>query len=223
MRNKILLIEDDLGLAITLKDFFEDNALSVCLIEDGGEALTIFKRIKPDLILLDIILPNKNGFEIASEIRTIKTTVPIIMMTGMEFNSDSEIKGYELGAINYMKKPIVPQAVLALIRNILTLPKDLKQHAVGNYLFRLHSQSIEINNEKYNLRDKDAKLFGILLDRQNQIVSRKTILQQIWMDDNSEKNNHLDGAVLRLRRLFYPYQDIQIKTIYGNGYMLKID
>jgi len=223
MRNKILIVEDDLGLALTLKEFFEVNGLKVFHTADGGLALPIYEKEKPDLILLDIILPRMNGFEIIANIRKFNLSIPIIMMTGTEFNPESQIKGYELGAINYMAKPIFPQAVLALIQHILTLPKNLKLYNIGNYNIYIHSQHIEINKDSFSIREKDAGLLTFLLDRKNQIVSRKSILQQIWLDDNPDNNNNLDGAILRLRRLFKPYRSIQIKTIYGNGYILETD
>lgn len=221
MKNKILLIEDDLGLALPLKEFLEDNGLLVIHTADGNESIPLYKKERPGLILLDIMLPNKNGFEIISEIRQIDDSTPVILVTGTEFNPESEIKGYELGAINYMKKPILPQAILALAKNLLLLPEDLKQYKLGKYLIRVHSQYVEINDGKHRLREKDAAVLNILLDRKNLIVPRKTILKRVWLDDSPEKNNILDSSILRLRRLFEAYEDIQIRTVYGNGYIME--
>lgn len=222
MEYKILIVEDDRILASTLKDYFEDNGLTVYYTDNGDTALTLYNQKQPNLVLLDIILPGKDGFEIISEIREISIDVPVILMTGTEFDPDSQIRGYQLGAINYMAKPILPQALLALIQSLLALPRNLKFYNLGKYHIRIQSQSLEINNNKTQIREKDAILLIFLLDRVNQVVSRKVILQQIWLDDNPEKNNILDGAILRLRRLFKVYKDIQIKTIYGNGYILEV-
>ncbi len=222
MKKEILLVEDDNLLANTLKDYFEDNGLHVCHTANGRDALPLYKQEQPYLILLDIILPEKSGFEIISEIRNINANIPIIMMTGSEVDINSQIKAYELGTLNYMIKPILPQALLALIQNLLSLPRDLKQYNLGEYSIRVQSQSLEINNNKFDIREKDVALLVFLLDRINQIVSRKVILQQIWLDDNPEKNNFLDGAILRLRRVLLPYKNIRIKTIYGNGYIMEI-
>lgn len=221
MRNKILLIEDDSGLAVPLKEYFEDNGLKVHHTATGGNALSLYHREIPDLILLDIILPEKNGFEVITEIRNIDPDIPIILMTGTVFNPESEIKGYQSGALNYIRKPILPPAVLALIQQILKVPKSLKQFSFENCRIRIHDQMVEINSEKYNIREKDALLLALLLNRANQIIPRVSILRQIWHDDQVKNNNLLDGAILRLRSIFRAYPSIRIKTIYGNGYMIE--
>lgn len=221
MRNKILLIEDDQGLANTLKEFFEDNGLKVCVAATSEEGLSFYVTNKPDLILLDIILPDGNGFDVISTIRDKDLLTPAILMTGTEFTDANQIKAYELGSLNFMPKPILPQAVLALIQHILALPKELKKYKVGSCEIQIHSQSVVINSKKYNVREKDSNLLQFLLERKNQVVSRRTLLKQIWLDDHPKNDNLLDGAILRLRRIFISYPDIKIKSIYGTGYILE--
>lgn len=221
MRNKILLIEDDLGLAIPLKDFFEDNGLEVNVATTGEAGLTFYAKNKPDLILLDIILPDKNGFDIITTIRDKDLLTPAILMTGTEFTESNQIRAYELGSLNFMPKPILPQAVLALIQHILTLPKELKKYNIGSCEIQIHSQSVMINSRKYKVREKDSTLLLFLLERKNQIVSRRTLLKQIWLDDHPKYDNLLDGAILRLRRLFIDQPDIKIKSVYGAGYIFE--
>lgn len=222
MQNKILIVEDDTILANTLKDYFEDNGLKVYHADNGNTALNLYNKKQPHLVLLDIVLPGKDGFEVISEIRKINLDIPVILMTGSELDANSQIKGYQLGTLNYMTKPILPQALLALIKNLLTLSPEVKFYKLNKYCIRIQSQSLKINNNKIQMREKDAILLAFLLDRVNQIVPRKLILQQIWLDDNPEKNNMLDGTILRLRRFLHPYEDIQIKTIYGSGYLLEV-
>lgn len=222
MQNKILIVEDDTILANTLKDYFEDNGLKVYHADNGNTALNLYNKKQPRLVLLDIVLPGKDGFEVISEIRKINLDIPVILMTGSELDANSQIKGYQLGTLNYMTKPILPQALLALIKNLLTLSPEVKFYKLNKYCIRIQSQSLKINNNKIQMREKDAILLAFLLDRVNQIVPRKLILQQIWLDDNPEKNNMLDGTILRLRRFLHPYEDIQIKTIYGSGYLLEV-
>lgn len=220
MRNKILLIEDDLGLALPLKDFFEDHGLEVLLATTAKEGQSLYEEHRPDLIILDVILPDKNGFEVISEIRNTDLKTPVIMMTGTEVGPESQIKGYQQGAINYMQKPILPQALLSLIQNILSLPANLKQFDLGKCHIRIHSQAVEINAEMHTVREKDALLLEFLLERKNQIVPRSTLLKQIWLDDHPDMNNLLDGAILRIRRLISSFPGIEIKTVYGEGYSL---
>src|SRR5690606_20555401 len=197
MRNKILLIEDDSGLASTLKEFFEDNGLDVYHTTKGEEGLALYASTKPDLILLDIILPDMNGFEVITAIRDKDLLTPAILMTGTEFTEANQIKAYELGSLNFMPKPILPQAVLALIQHILTLPKELKKYNIGSCEIQIHSQSVMINSRKYMVREKDSTLLLFLLERKNQVVPRRTLLKQIWLDDHPKYDNLLDGAILR--------------------------
>lgn len=221
MRNKILLIEDDQGLASTLTDFFEDNGLEVYGATKGEEGLSLYAAHKPDLLLLDIILPDLNGFEIISTIRDKDLVTPAILMTGTEFTEANQIKAYELGSLNFMPKPIIPQAVLALIQHILKFPKRLKKYKIGSYEIQIHSQSVMINSKQYSVREKDSMLLIFMLERKGHIVSRETLLKQIWLDDHPKKHNLLDGAILRLRYLFKNHPDIKIKTVYATGYLLK--
>lgn len=149
MRNKILLIEDDPGLALPLKEYFEDHGLVVCHTATGEKALSLYHQEAPDLILLDIVLPEKSGFEIIAEIRNVDLDIPIIMMTGTVFDPESEIKGYQYGALNYMHKPVLPQAVLALIQQILRTPKDLRQFQFGKFQIQIQSQSVKIGSDSF--------------------------------------------------------------------------
>lgn len=222
MSNKVLLIEDDLILSITLKDFFEDNGLQVIAVGTGKEGLSCYAAHKPDLILLDIILPDTNGFEVIAKIREIDLLTPAILMTGTEFTEANQIKAYKLGSLNFMPKPILPQAVLALIQYVLTLPKDVKNYKVGSCEIQIQSQLVIVNSIKHNVREKDGQLLQFLLERKGQIVAREVLLKQIWLDDYA-KNNLLDGAILRLRRLFLAHPDVKISSIYANGYVIEVD
>lgn len=221
MTNNVLLIEDDLTLSMTLKDFFEDNGIRVSTASTGKEGLTLYAAQRPDLILLDIILPDTNGFEVIAAIRDKDLVTPAILMTGTEFTEANQIKAYKLGSLNFMPKPILPQAVLALIQHVLKLPKDNRIYKVGSCEIQIQSQLVIVNSTKHNVREKDGQLLQFLLERKGQIVAREVLLKHIWLDDYS-KNNLLDGAVLRLRRLFVAHPDIKINSIYANGYLFEV-
>lgn len=221
MRNKVLIIEDDKELALTLKDFFEDHALRVWHAASGEKGLTLYYNEKPDLILLDVMLPHKSGFDVIAEIRDKDITMPIIMMTGTEFDENSQIKGFTHGAINYIRKPVSPQVLLAHIKNVLSLPKDLVQYEVGGITIQIHAQYVVFNTKSHKLREKDIHLLDLLLERKHQVVYRPFILKQIWGDDHPHKNNLLDGAISRIRGLLKEYPFICIETVYGGGYRLE--
>lgn len=220
MRNKILIIEDDKELALTLKDFLEENALQVWHADSGEEGLTLYYKEKPDLIILDVMLPHKSGFDVIEEIRDIDVAIPIIMMTGTEFDENSQMKGYKHRANNYIKKPILPQVLLAQIQSILFIPDDLVKYKIGGITIRIHAQYAEFDTKQHKLREKDIKLLNLLLQRKNQVVYRPSILKQIWGDDHPDNNNLLDGTMSRVRKLLKEYPSIKIDTVYGGGYIL---
>lgn len=222
MQNKILMVEDDLGLSSTLKDFFEHNGLEVIHTATGGNAIELFESESPNLVLLDVVLPEKDGFEIITEIKKLNPDIPTILMTGSEFDADSEVKGYKYGAINYMKKPLLPQAVLALIQHLLALPSDLRRYTIADSKIELHSQYVDIDGERLKIREKDMQVLQMLLRQFGQVVSRNVILQRVWKEDSYEKNNNLDGCVSRLRKVFNGTGKFEIESVYGNGYMLKL-
>lgn len=220
MRNNVLIIEDDKELAHTLKDFFEENTLRVWHASSGEEGLSLYHKEKPDLIVLDVILPHKSGFDVIAEIRDKDIATPIIMMTGTEVDENSQVKGFKHGAINYVQKPILPHVLLAQIKNILSLPNDLLQYKIGGMTVLLHAQYIKFDTKSHQLREKDFKVLTLLFQHQGQVVDRSVILKQIWKDNCAENNSQLDAAMSRIRRIINKYPTVCIKTIYGGGYML---
>ncbi len=221
MRNKLLLIEDDPALAIPLGDYFRDHGLEVFHAGTAGEGLALYREKSPDAIVLDVVLPDEDGFWVMEKIRQTDLSTPVILMTGTEYSTERQIQGYQSGAINFMPKPVIPQALLSLVQHLLSLPGDLKQYTIGGCVIWVHSQLVEIAGEKHHIREKDARLLDILLGRKNQVVPRATLLKQVWLDDHPDKNNLLDGAVLRIRKIVEKYPPIRIKAIYGSGYMLE--
>ena len=219
----ILLIEDDLSLANVLKDFFTDNDLIVYHTADGNKTFPLYKECNPNLIILDVILPNKSGFEIIKEIKKENLTLPIILMTGTELDVDSEVKGYELGAINYVKKPVVPQVLLAQIKNLLSIPVNLRTYKIKGREILIHNQTLKIDkDETIKMRDKDIHVLSVLLDNESLVVTREDILLLVWNNTDQRLNNALDSAVLRLRKILKDYKDIVIETVYGVGYCVNI-
>lgn len=219
MRSKILLVEDDTTLAETLKDFFEEEGIDVALTHDGSTAMTLYRQHRPDLILSDVALPNKDGFEIIKEIREIDKEIPVILMTGSEIDTNSQIKGYESGAINYILKPIVPQVLLAQVIALLHTNKT-KTYQIKDYTISLNKQLLKVNDQQIILRDKDSRILEVLLENLDSVTDRKIILFSVWGDDHPRNNNFLDKAMYRLKNTLRIFPDIQIKSVYANGYIL---
>lgn len=221
MKNRILIVEDDDVLGETLKDFFEVNELSVAWAQDGNAGLKLFKSFNPQLILLDVILPGKDGFEVITEIRKTNTTIPIILMTGTQFDASDQIKGYNLGAVSYLRKPVLPQVVLAQI-NQLVSRISTRRFKLGNLDITVGDQLVMVNDTQVILRDKESKLLLVLLNSQQEVVSRNEILQFVWGDNCYRLNNILDSTISRLKKSLIVIPGIKIVNVYGNGYKLIV-
>lgn len=221
MAGLILLVEDDITLGQTLKDFFECNDLSVIWAKDGEEGVLLFKETHPQLILLDVVLPYKDGFEVASTIRELNSIVPIIFMTGTALNIQDYINAYQLRAINYIEKPIIPQIALAQINSLLQ-PIFMKTYSLCNYTITIDNQILTINNQEFQLRDKDAQILSLLLENVDFTVTRGEILHTVWNDNRPQLNNSLDTSISHLKKVLKGFPLIRLQTIYGNGYKLSI-
>jgi len=222
MKNKILIVEDDDVLGETLKDFFEANELSVAWAQDGNAGLKLFKNFNPQLILLDVIIPGKDGFEVITKIRKTNTTIPIILMTGTQFEAPDQIKGYNLGVVNYLKKPVLPQVVLAQINNLLN-NISTRRFKLGNLEITVDDQLVIVNDTEIILRDKESKLLLLLLNNQHKVISREDILQSIWSDNSYHLNNILDSTISHLKKNLIDFPTLKIASVYGSGYKLTVN
>ncbi len=222
MNDLILLVEDDLVLGKTLKDFFEDNGLSVIWSVNGVDAVKRYKESRPQLLLLDIVLPELDGFSVANEIREINGVVPIIFMTGTALDIENYHKAYQLlRASNYIEKPVNPHHALAQIMSLLN-PVGVDKFIINNLHILIDGQQLTINDRTIKLLDKEIKVFTLLLENVNFTVRREYILSEVWRDDNYKMNNALDRSVSHLKKTLKEFPSISITTIYGNGYQMRI-
>jgi len=221
MKNRILLVEDDPSLGETLKDFFEANGLSVAWAQDGNSGLKLFESFHPQLILMDVILPEKDGFEVVAEIRKANTAIPIIFMTGTQIDITYQVKGYELGAVNYLSKPVIPQVVLAQINNLLS-PPSTHRFKLEDMVITIDNQLVTINDKQIILRDKESKLLLHFLNNQQKVISRNDILQSVWNNTSFHLNNALDSTVSHLKKALSNFPNIEIASVYGTGYKLTV-
>ena len=220
MKCTILLVEDDVVLGQTLKDFFEYNDFSVLWAQDGNKAIEMFEESSPAIILLDVVVPHKNGLEIAAEIRKSNRIVPIIFMTGTALSEKDHIDGYNLHAVNYLEKPVVPQIVLAQIKSILQ-PVSINKFSLTNHTIQIDNQLLTIDNKQFELRDKEIEVLALLLVNVNRVVKRKEIMSAVWKHNPPRLNNLLDTAISNIKKVLKQFPDLQIRTIYGSGYRLE--
>jgi DNA-binding response OmpR family regulator len=218
---KILIVEDNAVLASALKDFFEENDYEVIHVISGEEAVRAYKRTHFSIVLLDVMLPGISGFEVMKEIRDVNNSIPVIMMTGTEYEEDSQVKGYGLGAVNYVQKPVNPHVLLAQIKGFLN-PPEMEKYNPGDYNITICNQEVRINDTTYTFHDRDARVLSVLLRKQNEIVSRKDLLRSVWKSNHPNLNNHLDSSISRIRKALEIYPGIKIKRVYGKGYGIRV-
>lgn len=211
---KILIIEDEKELAYSIELFLRKENFETFVIFDGDKALEKFYNLTPDLVLLDINLPNKNGWEICKEIRE-NSTLPIIMMTARDSEFD-ELYGLELGADDYVTKPINLKILLARIKRILKIDGKSNYYFEGMG-FDIRTLELSIDDEKIELSPKEEQLLEYFIKNKNFILSREKLINEIWGFDYEGGDRAVDTLVKRLRKKLGKYSD-RIKTLRGMGY-----
>lgn len=223
MKRKLLLVDDDRVLIRTLGDFFEENGLKVIYAEDGKSAIKTFFREVPDMVILDIDLPIKNGFEVIEEIRLEDFITPIILMTGSVLSDEGKIRGYELGAIQYLEKPVSPWVLLAQIKAKLNPPVKMKVLQIGQKKFVLQNQILSESEVSITLREREALILSALFEVPNQLVNRSKISTLIWGYENSKNNKVIDNLVYNLKHSLADFPELTIRSTYSKGYTLRVE
>ena len=224
----VLIADDNLQIVSILKEYCKKNNFNVTLAHDGEEILEKIRNNKFDIVLLDIMMPKKNGFDVCKEVRTF-SNVPIIMITarGEDFE---RIMGLETGADDYIVKPFSPGEVIARIHAILrrVIPNEnLNQEKIFSYdnlTINLSDFTVKINDEEISLTKKEIELLWLLSTNQNKVFTRETLLDSIWGYDYFGDSRTVDSHIKRLRAKLdsYEHEAWNIKTIWGVGYKFDI-
>lgn len=223
--SKILLVEDDLSFGSVLKSYLEINDFSVEWIDDGKNALEAFRKAPFHLCILDVMLPNVDGFTIASEIRAINKTIPLIFLTAKKLKNDV-LYGYGLGADDYITKPFDTDILLAKIQAIISrregAMKKSDRMTIGKYVFDIRLRILSSGSDKKKLSPKEAQLLEILALSANSLVSRETALKTIWGSDDYFTARSMDVYITKLRKYLSGDANISIKNIHGAGFQMVI-
>lgn len=222
MDDLILLIEDDAEFGETVKDYFTSNGLSVIWAKDGASGIDFFKNAIPRLVLLDVQLPDMDGFEVAGLFQKINNTIPVIFMTGTALADEDFANAYlNLYAKNYLEKPIKLPVALAQVKSLL-YPPSVKIYNSAHVRIKIEAQHLFINDREFSLRDKEIQVFSLLLDHINQTVDRNEILFRIWKHDDFCLKDSLNGCISSIKKVLKNFPDIKLQTIYGKGYALRV-
>jgi DNA-binding response OmpR family regulator len=226
---KILLVEDDEALRFIVKDNLEQYDYAVEVAENGEIALELFNRNNFDLILLDVMLPKIDGFQVAKTIRKSNEQIPIIFLTARSMTED-RIIGLTLGGDDYIPKPFSMEELLLKIKIFLkrsssqplTSESVSKSIAIGNFEFYPDDLTLSINGNSRTLTLKESELIRYFAANSNKVLSRNEILENIWGSDDYFLGRSLDVFISRLRKYFKPDPNIKITNLHGIGFRFSV-
>jgi DNA-binding response OmpR family regulator len=220
---KVLYVEDELFLGKIVKESLESRGFEVIMEPDGSKVMAIFKKMQPDICVLDVMLPNKDGFEIAEEMRELNETVPILFVSART-QTDDVVKGFTLGANDYIRKPFSMEELIVRIHNALRNKEEISSKitgdavTIGKFLFNVHRQVLEKGGNEKKLSFRESELLKIFYENRDKIIERKDILNLLWGNDSFFNSRNLDVYVTRLRSYIREDETLEILTIKGIGY-----
>jgi len=224
-QSKIFLVEDDLSFGSVLKSYLELNDYLVEWINDGKYAMDQFRKGAFDICILDIMLPNVDGFTIADEIRKINLGVPIVFLTAKKLKED-QLRGYNIGGDDYITKPFDTEILLCKIKAILTRnevnspARDV--YEIGKFVFNARFRTLVKGENEIKMSPKEGQLLEMLAQNLNGMISRESALKKIWGTDDYFTARSMDVYITKLRKYLADDPSIVIKNIHGSGFQLII-
>ena len=224
---KILLVEDDPNFGTVLKDYLALNDYNVTHAKDGIEGLIMFKNNDFDLCILDVMMPRKDGFSLAQDIRSSNKEIPIIFLTAKTLKEDV-LRGYQVGADDYLNKPFDSEVLLFKIKAILqrkesdtSAENEQFEFEIGSFFFNSKLRHLSVGeNEPQKLSPKESKLLKMLALHKNDLMPRELALTKIWRDDNYFTSRCMDVYIAKLRKYLKIDESVEILNIHGEGFRL---
>ncbi len=221
---RILLCEDDENLGMLLREYLQAKGYSADLYPDGEEGYKAFLRSKYDLCVFDVMMPKKDGFTLAQEVRAINAEIPIIFLTAKTLKDDI-LEGFKIGADDYITKPFSMEELTFRIEAILRRVKGKRAkekafYNIGKFLFDTQKQLLILGDEQTKLTTKESELLSLLCAHTNEILQRDFALKTIWIDDNYFNARSMDVYITKLRKHLKADESVEIINIHGKGYKL---
>jgi len=221
---KILIVEDDPNLGQILSEYLGIKGFNTTLCKDGEEGLDAYNMGIFDLCILDIMMPKKDGFTLAQDIRSKDKNIPIIFLTAKSMKEDT-IRGLKIGADDYMTKPFSMeelllriQAVMRRVKTNISEDEEATELKVGKYTFDINRQQLEENGNTTKLTTKEAALLKMLVLNKNKTLQRSIALKNVWGDDSYFNARSMDVYITKLRKLLKGDDSLQILTVHGEGF-----
>ncbi len=225
---KILYVEDEVFLGKIVKESLESRGYEVHMEADGAKAFDLYRACTPDVCVLDVMLPNKDGFEIAEQIRSVNADVPLLFLTAKTQVEDL-VKGFKIGGNDYIRKPFSMEELIVRIDNTLnkklSAPANLNQEVlqVGKYQYYIHRQVLASDGAEKKLSYRESELLKILFENRDRIIDRREILNLLWGNDNFFNSRNLDVYITKLRGYLKEDPNLEILTIKGVGYRFLVN
>lgn len=229
-KNKILLVEDDESLGYLLSEYLKIKDFDVLWASTGKKALDLIEAHKYDLVILDVMLPDIDGFSLAKKLRANYPNLPFIFLTARSLKIDV-LKGFSVGAVDYLKKPIDEEELVARIQALLSRlhPTEIKTgtqgdlHPIGEYTFNVKSQELIFGDEVIHLTARENELLGYLVQHKNELCSHKDILDLLWGKNDYFNRKSLNVFISHLRKYLSRDPNIKIENLHKKGFILKIN
>jgi DNA-binding response OmpR family regulator len=226
---RVLLAEDDRNLGNILKNYLEAKGYNTSLAVNGQEAVDMFRMKEFDFCILDIMMPVKDGFEAASEIRALDKKVPVLFLTARSMQED-KLKGFEAGADDYLTKPFSMEELLMRMQAILRRTDGREKQggsenvfSLGGYVFDYNRQTLTYRNKEQKLTSKEASLLKLLCQRPNEVLDRKIALKEIWNDDSYFNARSMDVYIVKLRKYLKHDPRVELINVHGIGFKLVMN
>ena len=223
MSVKILYVEDELFLGKIVKETLELRGFEVVMESDGADVMKAFENQQPDICVLDVMLPNRSGFELAEDIRKLNDDVPVIFLTA-KTQTDDVVHGFKIGGNDYIRKPFSMEELIVRIENALRLKKEDTitftgdSISLGKYQFHVNKQVLSVGNEERKLSYRESELIKYLYRHRDQVIDRRDLLNHIWGNDSFFNSRNLDVYITKIRGYLKEDSSIEIITIKGVGY-----
>jgi DNA-binding response OmpR family regulator len=226
-RKTIFFVEDDLSFGAVLKSYLEICNYTVTWLTDGKHAVSSFREGSWDICLLDVMLPNVDGFSIGREIRSMNVRIPIIYLTAKSLKEDI-LEGYKLGADDYIVKPfdadvLIYKIAVLLKRAEVDSGSSNQLYSIGKYVFDTRLREIRLGETRQLLSPKEAALLQLLCEHRNGLLPREMALKRIWGDDGYFTTRSMDVFITKLRKFFREDPSVEIRNIHGSGFIMTYD
>lgn len=223
---EILLIEDELVISRVLKAYLQKEGYQVWQAADGAEGIRLFEEKKPDLVLLDVMLPEKDGWEVLKYIRE-RSACPVIMITALG-RTEQKLKGLNEGADDYITKPFVAEEVVARVNAVLRRPpvlvQDQQTRIYGSLKINFKAHSVTLHGIELQFHPKDLSLLLFLAQHPNRTFTREELIEHLWGIDYEGSDRAVDLAIKRIRKILqnWPASEGEIRTLRGLGYQFSV-